>query len=184
MRRDAADRHFGANHYDRSIWHVINTHMRPFTARRHPLSTARVLEVLNATDEFRAELTRLQTVPVQFDALLLEVRGDRRPPPELEPHLAGGSSPKWIHLCPGDLHALDGGEAGIAVSMDKPSVTPSRHAGKPTACTPAVRMLQVRRCPGVHSVGHVLVGRARVAGQAELIARVRLSVDGVRRPIP
>lgn len=82
--RDISDRNFGANHYERLVWFVFNTHVRPFTAYWHPRSKAGVLNALDATDEFRAELTALQAVLTRFDALLLEIRDGMRPPRDRE----------------------------------------------------------------------------------------------------
>ena len=87
--RRAADRHPGARHYDRLAWHVLNAHVRPFTARWHPLARSGRLDSLDATDEFRADLVALRGVLSRFDTLLLELCDGARPPPGPEPAPGG-----------------------------------------------------------------------------------------------
>ena len=79
--RDAADKNFGADHFDLLTWHVLNTFVRPFTARWHPQAKSGALSALDTTDEFRAELAALQGVLTVFDELLLDIRDGQRPPP-------------------------------------------------------------------------------------------------------
>lgn len=72
--RKIAVTHPGGHHFDALVWHVLNTHLRPFTARWHRESVRGSLSALDATDQFRAELQALQSVLVDFDRLLLHVR--------------------------------------------------------------------------------------------------------------
>ncbi len=67
-------------HFEAVAWDVLNTHVRPFTAKWHRESECGVLAALDATDEFRAQLARLQPVLRRFDELLMHLR-DRKPPP-------------------------------------------------------------------------------------------------------
>src|SRR5262249_11463994 len=60
-------------------WHVLNTRVRPFTAKWH--RRRETLAALDATDIFRAELARLQEKLSGFDDLLVAIR-DGEPPPE------------------------------------------------------------------------------------------------------
>lgn len=62
-------------------WHILNTHVRPFTARWHRQSERGALSALDATDIFRNELYALQQRLIRFDALLLEIRDGVAPPP-------------------------------------------------------------------------------------------------------
>src|SRR6266508_2845980 len=51
--------HCEARHFSILAWHVLNTHVRPFTAKWHPVSERGMLSALDTTDEFRAELEAL-----------------------------------------------------------------------------------------------------------------------------
>ena len=55
-------------------WYVLNTHVRPFTAKWHRLSERGALAALDGTDIFRSELSRLQPFLVRFDELLVAIR--------------------------------------------------------------------------------------------------------------
>lgn len=79
--RDICTQHPLARHFDALAWHVLNTRVRPFTAKWHRASQAGALKALDATDEFRAELAALQPVLRCFDDLLLHVRDGVRPAP-------------------------------------------------------------------------------------------------------
>jgi hypothetical protein len=59
---------------DAIVWHVMNTHVRPFTAKWHRQSERGALAALDATDVFRHELANLQRYLVRFDALLTAIR--------------------------------------------------------------------------------------------------------------
>lgn len=78
--------HCEARHFPVLAWEVLNTHVRPFTAKWHPRSERGMLSALDTTDEFRSELEVLQRVLRRFEALLAHLR-DGSPPPAL----AGGA---------------------------------------------------------------------------------------------
>ncbi|MDE3749574.1 patatin-like phospholipase family protein [Methylobacterium radiotolerans] len=52
------------------VWHVLNVHVAPFTARWHSRSEAGLLRALDAGDEFREELSRVQDALRALDASL------------------------------------------------------------------------------------------------------------------
>ena len=64
---------------DAVVWHVMNTHVRPFTAKWHRASERGALAALDATDIFRHELAVLQKHLVRFDALLVAIRDGTKP---------------------------------------------------------------------------------------------------------
>lgn len=72
--------HCEARHFSILAWHVLNTHVRPFTAKWHPVSERGMLSALDTTDEFRAELETLQGLLRHFATLLAHIR-DGKPPP-------------------------------------------------------------------------------------------------------
>jgi hypothetical protein len=59
---------------DAIAWYVLNTHVRPFTAKWHRLSERGAFAALDGTDAFRSELTRLQPFLVRFNELLVAIR--------------------------------------------------------------------------------------------------------------
>jgi Patatin-like phospholipase len=65
---------------DAISWYVLNTHVRPFTAKWHRQSERGGLSALDATDIFRSELYTLQLKLTRFDALLVEIRDGLAPP--------------------------------------------------------------------------------------------------------
>jgi len=75
--RDIADQHSDCRHFDAIAWDVLNNRVRPFTAKWHRASERGALAGLDATDEFRAELSGLQQVLHCFDRLLIHVRDGR-----------------------------------------------------------------------------------------------------------
>ncbi|WP_025527813.1 patatin-like phospholipase family protein [Paraburkholderia fungorum] len=77
--RAIQDKHFGAVHFEACTWHILNTHVRPFTAKWHRRMQAGALSALDDTDEFRNELALLQPLMARFDELLLEIRDGCRP---------------------------------------------------------------------------------------------------------
>ena len=78
--REITDGHFGCRHFEILAWEILNTHVRPFTAKWHRLTQQGLLSALDATDEFRAELGALQPKLAVFDEVLVEIRDGRRPP--------------------------------------------------------------------------------------------------------
>jgi Patatin-like phospholipase len=82
--RDINDRFPAARHFDALAWEVLNNRVRPFTARWHHESERGMLGALDATDEFRAQLTQLQNVLRRFDNLLLKLQDETVPVAVLE----------------------------------------------------------------------------------------------------
>lgn len=84
--RAISDKYSEAGHFHNIAWYVLNHHVRPFTARWHPRSDSGALAALDATDDFRSELRRLQVVLKDFDGLLLAMCGRNNLPemPALE----------------------------------------------------------------------------------------------------
>jgi hypothetical protein len=72
--RDVFTEHPKSSVTDGVVWHVMNTHVRPFTAKWHRASERGALAALDATDIFRHELAMLQKYLVRFDALLVAIR--------------------------------------------------------------------------------------------------------------
>jgi hypothetical protein len=87
--RDITAAHLGCRIVDTLAWQVINTYVRPFTAKWHPQSERGALAALDATDVFRAELVGVQRALSCFDDLLIEIR-DERPPPARPSSEQGG----------------------------------------------------------------------------------------------
>lgn len=79
--RAIATAHHGANHFDGIVWHVLNGHVRPFTAKWHRRSEQGALDALDASDIFRSELVRLRRTLLLLDDLMLLLRDGtpRRP---------------------------------------------------------------------------------------------------------
>jgi hypothetical protein len=78
--REITSEHLGCRHVDTIAWHVINTRVRPFTAKWHRQSERGALEAVDATDVFRAELVGAQQALSRLDDLMVEIR-DGRPAP-------------------------------------------------------------------------------------------------------
>ena len=72
--RDFSTAYVKANHFNTLVWHVLNTHVRPFTAKWHRESTLGGLAALDSTDDFRAELSALQITLRRFEDLLRDIR--------------------------------------------------------------------------------------------------------------
>jgi hypothetical protein len=75
--RNIAHEHPEGRHFDAIVWDVLNTHVRPFTAKWHRASERGALSGLDATDEFRAELTELQKLLKNFDRAVVHLRDGR-----------------------------------------------------------------------------------------------------------
>ena len=72
--RTIASKYPLAGDFDDLVWYVLNTHVRPFTAKWHRKSQDGALDALDETDQFRSELSHLQVKLVAFDSLLLLLR--------------------------------------------------------------------------------------------------------------
>lgn len=82
--RAIAHEHLAGHHFEALALHLLNAHVRPFTAKWHRRGQAGALDALDTTDEFRADLSSLQPLLADFDDLLLEIR-DGSPPPASHP---------------------------------------------------------------------------------------------------
>jgi hypothetical protein len=82
--REITNEQLGCRHVDTIAWHIINTRVRPFTAKWHRQSERGALEALDATDVFRAELVGVQQALSRLDDLMVEIR-DGRPAPAAQP---------------------------------------------------------------------------------------------------
>jgi len=91
--RDIADQHPDCRHFDAIAWEVLNNRVRPFTAKWHRASERGALAGLDATDEFRAELSGLQEVLLRFDQLLTHLRDGRAGEGKAVPPRAGREEP-------------------------------------------------------------------------------------------
>jgi len=69
--REICDAHHCAIHFKTIAWDVLNTHVRPFTAKWHAVAASGNLNALDTTDDFRAELINLQKRLSDFEFLLL-----------------------------------------------------------------------------------------------------------------
>lgn len=72
--RNICTAHCLASHFTVLVWHVLNTHVRPFTAKWHPRSERGMLAALDTTDEFRTELEIVQQRLRRFNDLLTHLR--------------------------------------------------------------------------------------------------------------
>jgi hypothetical protein len=77
--RRIVDENSPCRHFEAIAWQVLNTHVRPFTAKWHRESRRGTLASLDATDEFRSELFELQSLLQRFQELLVAVRDKRQP---------------------------------------------------------------------------------------------------------
>ena len=81
--RDIFKAHPKSNMADGIVWHVLNTHVRPFTAKWHRQNERGALSALDATDIFRKKLGSLHKYLIRFDALLVAIRDDAALRPSL-----------------------------------------------------------------------------------------------------
>ncbi|MBB4232187.1 patatin-like phospholipase family protein [Rhizobium mongolense] len=65
----------GAYIFETIVWHVLNTHVRPFTAKWHAKANKGDLRALDSSDVFRAELRSVQKKLLALDTLLAKVVG-------------------------------------------------------------------------------------------------------------
>ena len=88
--RKLCDQHPEGRHFEVLAWHVLNTYVRPFTAKWHRQSERGMLSALDTTDEFRAELEELQRRLVRFEIMLAALRdGALRPATPVPEDLPG-----------------------------------------------------------------------------------------------
>lgn len=60
--------------FETTVWHVLNDRLRPFTAKWHARAEANLLDALDASDEFRAELDDLRIDLTALDKALCLIR--------------------------------------------------------------------------------------------------------------
>lgn len=65
----------GCSTFEIFAWHVLNSRVRPFTARWHSISLAGRLRALDTSDEFRAELEIVQCALLELDKALRLIVG-------------------------------------------------------------------------------------------------------------
>lgn len=65
----------GCSTFEIVTWHVLNSRVRPFTARWHPISLSGGLRALDMSDEFRAELEVVQRALLDLDRTLQLIAG-------------------------------------------------------------------------------------------------------------
>jgi hypothetical protein len=110
--------HSEARHFSILAWHVLNTHVRPFTAKWHPVSERGMLSALDTTDEFRAELEALQRLLRRFEVLLAHLR-DGKPPPvavPVENEREKSIIAEMQQSVPGGIPSIQGGGIDTAVA--------------------------------------------------------------------
>ncbi len=73
--REVTAENVGCGTFEILVWHTLNAVVRPFTAKWHPLSEAGALEALDSSDEFRAELYRVQGGLRQLERALALLEG-------------------------------------------------------------------------------------------------------------
>lgn len=74
MARSLAKHHPDGGVFEIVVWHVLNKYVRPFTAKWHGRSEVGELDALDRTDQFRAELVKVQNRLVALDEVLNKIR--------------------------------------------------------------------------------------------------------------
>ena len=64
----------GSTTFDSLVWYVLNSRVRPFTAKWHAKSAAGALRALDSSDEFRAALAGVQSVLIELDQVLQVIK--------------------------------------------------------------------------------------------------------------
>ncbi len=73
--RKITEDHHECAKFETIAWHVLNVHVRPFTARWHPRSVSGALRALDNSDSFRAELVGVQRALRDLDRVLQLIIG-------------------------------------------------------------------------------------------------------------
>ncbi len=68
--RTITEANLGCTTFEVLVWHVLNSRVRPFTAKWHARSVAGELRAQDGSDEFRAELKRVQVALIELDQML------------------------------------------------------------------------------------------------------------------
>jgi hypothetical protein len=116
--RAACERYPAGRHLDAIVLDVLNRHLRPFTSRWHPRAEAGKLAALDASDEFRAELSLLQPRLAAFDDVLLFLRDGRHPPAAPARSEDGRVQVEMAGPLPWGIAAREAKDAGVAGVMD------------------------------------------------------------------
>lgn len=74
--REITASNVGCGTFEILVWYVLNSSVRPFTAKWHPLSKSGVLDALDASDDFRAELYGVQNDLRDLERVLALLEGD------------------------------------------------------------------------------------------------------------
>lgn len=72
--RDLTKQHPDCATFETIVWHILNTHVRPFTAKWHGKSETGELDALDGTDLFRAELANVRRNVLALDQVLNKIR--------------------------------------------------------------------------------------------------------------
>ncbi|WP_246659387.1 patatin-like phospholipase family protein [Rhizobium sp. FY34] len=73
--REITAENVGCGTFEILVWHTLNSSVRPFTAKWHPLSVSGALDALDSSDDFRAELYRVQGVLRELERGLALLEG-------------------------------------------------------------------------------------------------------------
>jgi len=73
--RSFCSTNLGCSTFEIVAWHVLNSRVRPFTARWHAISQSGGLRALDTSDEFRAELEVMQQALLDLDKALQLIAG-------------------------------------------------------------------------------------------------------------
>lgn len=92
--RTICEVHCDARLFTILAWHVLNTHLRPFTAKWHQQSERGMLSALDTTDEFRADLEAVQQRLRLFEQFLAHLHDGKAPPASN----VGGDDARWRQL--------------------------------------------------------------------------------------
>lgn len=74
--RKATSENLGCGTFEVVVWHTLNSHVRPFTAKWHPLSASGALDALDSSDDFRTELYHIQFILRELERGLALLQGN------------------------------------------------------------------------------------------------------------
>lgn len=128
----------GARHFCILAWHLLNTHVRPFTAKWHLASERGMLSALDTTDEFRADLEGRQKLLRRFEALLAHIRDGKAPPAgsrdesELEKSIVAEMGGSLLQGIPPTKGGIDAAAAKIINQAEEEAIRQRRRYYDPT----------------------------------------------------
>ena len=73
--REITAENIGCSTFEIMVWHALNSTVRPFTAKWHPLSETGALDAFDSSDDFRAELYRIQDLLRELERGLALLEG-------------------------------------------------------------------------------------------------------------